>query len=99
MAPFYMAIMLNSQSLAVFFSKISLVVENSNSAKDRQQYPRCIFTKLQLKIPIFFGYVYNFLKSIHIFANFTMGMIGNEMVHLLECVKLYGKLRVSAGRR
>ena len=26
-----------------------------------------------------------------IFANFTIGMIGNEIEHLLECVKLYGK--------
>ena len=32
-----------------------------------------------------------FSKSIQIFANFTIGMIGNEMGHLLECVKLYGK--------
>ena len=24
-------------------------------------------------------------------ANFTKGMIGNEMGHLLECVELYGK--------
>ena len=25
------------------------------------------------------------------FASFTIGMKGNEMGHLLECVKLYGK--------
>ena len=25
-------------------------------------------------------------------ANFTIGMIENEMGHLLECVELYGKL-------
>ena len=26
------------------------------------------------------------------FANFSIGMIGNAMGHLLECVELYGKL-------
>ena len=25
------------------------------------------------------------------FANFTIGLIGNETGHLLECVELYGK--------
>ena len=32
-----------------------------------------------------------FSKIIHILANFTIGMIGNEMGHKLKCVKLYGK--------
>ena len=26
------------------------------------------------------------------FANFTIGMIGNETGHLLKCVELYGNL-------
>ena len=33
----------------------------------------------------------NFSKNIQFFANFTIGMIGNETGHLLECLKLYGK--------
>ena len=33
----------------------------------------------------------NFPKIILIFANFTIGMIGNETGRLLKCVKLYGK--------
>ena len=32
-----------------------------------------------------------FSKSTQIFANFTIGMIGKEMGHLLEWLKLYGK--------
>ena len=32
-----------------------------------------------------------FSKSIQFLANFTIGMIGNETGHLLECVELYGK--------
>ena len=32
-----------------------------------------------------------FSKSIEFLANFTIGMIGNETGHLLECVELYGK--------
>ena len=32
-----------------------------------------------------------FSKSVQIFANFTIGMIGNETGRLLECLKLYGK--------
>ena len=47
------------------------------------------------KIPIentdFLWLCEHFSKSIHIFANFTIGMIGNETGHLLECVMLYGK--------
>ena len=33
-----------------------------------------------------------FSKSIQFLASFTIGMIGNETGHLLECVELYGKL-------
>ena len=33
-----------------------------------------------------------FAKSTQCFANFTIGMIGNETRHLLKCVKLYRKL-------
>ena len=32
-----------------------------------------------------------FFKSTQFFANFTIGMIGNEKGHLLTCVKLYRK--------
>ena len=32
----------------------------------------------------------NFPKIILVFANFTIGMIGNETGRLLKCVKLYG---------
>ena len=31
-------------------------------------------------------------KSTHIFAMFTIEMIGNETGHLLKCIQLYGKL-------
>ena len=34
----------------------------------------------------------NFPKSIQLFTNFTIGMIGNETWYSLECVILYGKL-------
>ena len=30
-----------------------------------------------------------FSKSIQIFVNFTIGMIGNKTGHLMECVKLW----------
>ena len=33
-----------------------------------------------------------FSKSIQFLDNFTIGMIGNEMGHLLECVELYGTI-------
>ena len=33
-----------------------------------------------------------FYKSIQFSANFTIGMIGNETGHLLECAEHYGKL-------
>ena len=32
-----------------------------------------------------------FSKSTHIFANFTLAMIGNDSGHLLKCVKYYSK--------
>ena len=32
-----------------------------------------------------------FCKSIQVVANFTFGMIGSEMGHLLEHLELYGK--------
>ena len=68
-----------------------MVVENSNSIQVRQQYLRCNYTNIELKIPIFFGYVLNFPRD-KFLANFTIGMIGNKMGHSLECVELYGKL-------
>ena len=37
-----------------------MVVETSNSMQVRQQCLRCDYTKFELKIPIFFGYVLNF---------------------------------------
>ena len=43
------------------------------------------------QITIFFGHVFDFSKSIQSFAFFTIGMIGNDTGHLLECVELYGK--------
>ena len=65
-----------------------MVVENSNSIQVRQQCLGCNYTKFELTIPIFFGCVLNFPRV----SNFTIGMIGNETGHLLECVELYGKL-------
>ena len=53
MSLFSITIMLNSQNLVVNF-------ENSNSIQVRQQYLRCNYTKCQLKIMMFFGYVLNF---------------------------------------
>ena len=37
-----------------------MVVENSNSIQVRQQCLRYNYTNIELKIPIFFGYVLNF---------------------------------------
>ena len=90
MSLFSIAIMLNSQSLFCI-AKLSKVVENSNSIQARQQYLRCNNTKFQLKIPIFFGYAKTFPRVSYFFAYFTIGMIGNEMGHLLKYVMLYGK--------
>ena len=61
MSLFPIAIMLNSQILVVNL-KISKVVRNSNSTQIRQQYIRCNYTKFQLKILNFVGYVLNFLR-------------------------------------
>ena len=69
-----------------------MVVENSNSIQVRQQCLSCNYTNIELKIPIFFGYVLSFPRVSNFLANFTIGMIGNKMEHLLECVELYGKL-------
>ena len=33
----------------------------------------------------------NFPRVHSFFANFTLGIIGNETGHLLKCVKLFGK--------
>ena len=52
----------------------------------------CNYTKFQLKIPIFFGHLLKCPRVDHIFDISNIGMIGNETGHLLECVKLYGKL-------
>ena len=68
-----------------------MVVENSNSIQVRQQCLRYNYTNIELKIPIFFGYVLNFPRVSN-FGQFIIGMIGNKMGHLLECVELYGKL-------
>ena len=40
-----------------------------------------------MKIPIAFRHVLVFSLSTYIFANLTIGMIGNETGHLLKCVK------------
>ena len=69
-----------------------MVIENSNSIQVRQQYFRCNYTKIVLKNTDFLWVCAKFSKSIQFLANFTIGMIGNEMGHLLECVELYGKL-------
>ena len=69
-----------------------MVVENSNSIQDRQQFLRCNYTKFELTIPVFFGCVLNFPRVSNFFANFTIGMIGKETGHLLEYVEFYGKL-------
>ena len=69
-----------------------MVVENSNSIQVRQQCLRCNYTNIELKIPIFFGYVLNFPRVSIFCPILTIGMIGNKMGHLLECVVLYGKL-------
>ena len=74
--------MLNFQSL-VDHSKISKPNENFNSTLARIEYLRCYYTKFQLKILIVFS------KRTQVFADFTIRMIGNEMGHLLKCVKLY----------
>ena len=68
-----------------------MVIENSNSIQVRQQCLGCDYTKFELTIPIFFACA-KFSKSIQFLANFTIGMIGNETGHLLECEELYGKL-------
>ena len=47
--------MLNSQSLVVYFKNI-----DDSSIQVRQQWIRCNYTNIELKIPIFFGYVLNF---------------------------------------
>ena len=69
-----------------------MVAEKFNSIQVRQQCLRCNYAKFELKIPLSFGYVLNFSKSIQFLASFTIGMIVNETGHLLECVELYGKL-------
>ena len=69
-----------------------MVVEISNSTQVRQQCLGCNYTNFELIIPIFFGCMIKFSKSIRFSSNFTIGMIGDETRHLLECVKLYGKL-------
>ena len=69
-----------------------MVVEKSNSIQVRQQCLRCNYTNIELKIPILLWVCAKFSKSIQFWANFTIGMIGNKMGHLLECVELYGKL-------
>ena len=46
-----------------------MVVENSNSIQVRQQCLRCNYTNIELKIPIFFGYVLNF-QEYPIFGQF-----------------------------
>ena len=73
-----------------FLKKISRVVENSKSTQVRQQYLRCNYTKFQFKILIFLAYVLNFPRVSKFFAKLTIGMIGNEAGHLLECLKRYG---------
>ena len=37
----------------------------------------------------------NFLRVPSFFANFTIGMIGNETGHLVKCVKLYRKININ----
>ena len=69
-----------------------MVVENSNSIQVRQQCLRCNYTKIELKVPIFFGYVLNFPRVSNFWKKFTIRMIGDKMGHLLECVELYEKL-------
>ena len=78
----------------MFILKMFKTNENSNSIQVRQQYLRCNYTKFQLKIRTVFRYVLNFQEYPGIsFANFTIGMIGNEMGHLLKYAKLYRNLK------
>ena len=85
MSLFSIAIMLNSKSLAVYLT-ISKVVENSNSPK-LDNTLLGVITK-SIENSNFLWVCAKFSKSIQIFVNFTIGMIENEMGHLLECVKL-----------
>ena len=69
-----------------------MVVENSNSIQVRQQCLRCNYTKIELKIPIFFGYVLNFPRVSNFGQVYYRNDREREMGHLLECVERYGKL-------
>ena len=68
-----------------------MVVENSNSIEVRQQCLGCNYTKFENDNTDFLWVCAKFSKSIQLLANFTIGLIGNEAGHLLECLELYGK--------
>ena len=64
-----------------------MVVENSNSPKLNNDKVSVITHKVSIeKKPDC-----QISKSIQFFVNFIIGMIGKELEHLLECLKLYGK--------
>ena len=47
-----------------------MVVENSNSIQFRQQCLSCNYTKIELKIAIFFGYVLDFPRVSDFWPNY-----------------------------
>ena len=51
-----------------------------------------VITQIFNKNYLFSLGMWQFFQEYPFFANFTVGMIRNQTGHLLECVKLYGKL-------
>ena len=70
----------------MFYPNVSKVVDMSNSTQVREQYLRCNYTVL-IENADFLWVCAKFSKSIQLFANLNIGMIGNE-----TCVKLCEKL-------
>ena len=75
----------NFQGLAV----ISMLFKQLKTLKlDKIVFNRCNYAKLRFEITI----LCSMSNCVHMYANFTRGMLGNGTGHLLKCVKLYTAL-------
>ena len=76
------------------FKEISKAVENSNPIQGIQQYIKgnCIKFQMNIQYKHFLWVCAKYSKSIQTFANFTIGMTGNETGHSQECVKHLWKI-------
>ena len=64
-----------------------MINENSYLTQVRKHFHGCNYTKFQFEKKMRLAFdVCQIFQEYPVFADFTVGMVGNETEHLLECV-------------